>query len=565
MPSIEHDVLVIGSGAGGGMSAYVLAKTGVKVLMLEAGRDYNPTVETPMFNLNQDAPLLGFGTTDKEFGYYNANAGGGYVIDGEPYSQVKGSGHFHWYRSRMLGGRTNHWGRNSFRMGPYDFKPKSRDGLGIDWPMSYDDLSEYYDRTEALIGVFGVNSGLENHPDSPPGILHSPPKARIQELYAESAAADLNIPCVPIRRAILTRPTNDGRSPCFSATDCGRGCSIGAAFQTTTSLLPWAKKTGNLSIVTNAMVYEITLDKKGNASGARYIDKASGEHKFVGARAVVLAASAGESARILLNSNGNASEGLANSSGQVGRNLLDTVSSIISAQVPDMENRPRYNEDAAFGIRSYIPFWLYKEQARGQLDFSRDYHIEIYSRFDEPEMGLGGAAGMLDGYGQQMKEDARRYYGSFIHFGQRGAKVPNAQCYAEIDPELKDKFGIPALKFSYQHSEDDLRQVAHARQVILELIDKMGGRLLGEKDVKPEVAIRDGGTTIHEVGTVRMGEDPLTSALNGFGQSWDVANLFVTDGSVFSSEPHKNPTLTIMALAWRSADYLIQSMKRGEI
>ena len=563
MRKMEHDVLVIGSGAGGGMTAYVLAKAGVKVMMLEAGRDYNPALETPMFNLNRDAPLLGSDTPDKDLGYYRSNIGG-WTIEGEPYGRVEGS-RFRWFRTRMLGGRTNHWGRNSFRMGPYDFKPKARDGLGVDWPISYEDMREYYDRTEALIGVCGVNSGLENHPDSAPGILHPPPKMRIPELYLGAAAASMDIPIVPARRAILTRPTNDGRSPCFWASNCGRGCSIGAAFQTTTSLIPWAQKTGNLSVLTNAMVYEVTVDKKGNANGVRYIDKTSGEHKFMAARAVVLAASAGESARILLNSNGNSRDGLANTSGQVGRNLLDSVGGVVSAQVPDLENRPRYNEEGNTGFHAYVPFWLYKEQARGELDFPRDYHIEIYSRFDEPGLGLGGVTEMLDGYGREVKEDARRYYGSFIHFNITGAKVPNAKCYAELDPDLKDKFGIPALKFSYQHSDEDLRLAAHARQVSLALIDKMGGQILGKRDVKSENSIRDGGATIHEVGTVRMGSDPATSPLNSFGQSWDVSNLYVTDGSVFSSESHKNPTLTIMALAWRSADHLIDSMKKGDL
>ncbi|MEM9181386.1 MAG: FAD-dependent monooxygenase, partial [Pseudomonadota bacterium] len=187
MAEHEHDVLVIGSGAGGGMAAYVLTQSGVKVHMLEAGRDYDPVAETPMFSENRDAPLLGSGTPDKDFGYYNATIDGGWDIEGEPYSTGEDT-EFLWWRSRMLGGRTNHWARNSFRMGEYDFKPQSRDGLGFDWPITYDDLAPWYDRVEKLVGVYGVNSGLANHPDSGEGVLQPPPKARVPELFAAAAA-----------------------------------------------------------------------------------------------------------------------------------------------------------------------------------------------------------------------------------------------------------------------------------------------------------------------------------------------------------------------------------------
>ncbi|HCD28049.1 MAG TPA: GMC family oxidoreductase, partial [Gammaproteobacteria bacterium] len=165
----DYDVIVVGSGAAGGMSAYTLTCAGVKVLMLEAGRDYDPVSETPMFELDKDAPLRATATPDKPFGYYDATVDGGWQVPGEPYSSADGVD-FMWWRSRMLGGRTNHWGRISLRMGEYDFKPYSRDGLGFDWPMSYADLQPYYDKTEALIGVYGSNEGLENTPNSSPGV-----------------------------------------------------------------------------------------------------------------------------------------------------------------------------------------------------------------------------------------------------------------------------------------------------------------------------------------------------------------------------------------------------------
>ena len=252
-----------------------------------------------MLNMAMDAPLRGVGTPDKEFGYYDATVDGGWDMPGEPYTMAEGS-EFMWWRSRMLGGRTNHWARNSFRMGEYDFKPNTRDGLGVDWPIDYKDIAPWYDRREKLVGVYGTNTGLENHPSSGPGVLQPPPKFRVWETFLKAGGDAINIPVVAARRAILTKKI-DERSPCYWASGCGRGCGIGAAFQTTTSLIPWAKATGKLTIATGAMVYEVLLDATGKATGVRYIDKATGAHKEAKGRVVVIAASTGETARILLN------------------------------------------------------------------------------------------------------------------------------------------------------------------------------------------------------------------------------------------------------------------------
>ncbi len=570
-PETEHDAVVVGSGAGGGMAAYVLTRAGLKVLMVEAGRDYDPASETPMFNRSVDAPLGGAGTPEKSFGgYYHASIGG-FELEGEPYTVASGS-KFQWYRSRMLGGRTNHWGRNSFRMGPYDFKAKSRDGLGVDWPIEYEDIEPYYDRVEKLIGVYGVNSGLENHPDSPPGILHEPPAPRVFELLIKAAANDLGQPCVPARRAILTRKI-DEREPCFYATSCARGCNIGAGFQTTTSLLPWARATGKLDILTDAMVHEIEVGPTGRATGLWYIDKRDGKHKFIKARTIVLAASTGETARILLNSkNSLHPDGVANGNGQLGRYLQDTVGAGMVAQIPSLENRPRYNEDGASGLHMYMPFGLYEEQRMGKLNFPRGYHIEIAGGFGTPSVGLSGMTDFIKGYGKDFKDEARRYYGSFIAFLLRGEKIPNENCFVEIDSEVKDKFGIPVLKFHYEHSHHEINQVAHFQKTVRSIVNKLRGNLVVRGNFIPATipairparfAIDDGGQVIHEVGTCRMGDDPQTSVVNAYGQAWDVDNLFIADGSIFSTKAHKNPTLTILALAWRNADHLVQKMKEG--
>lgn len=544
------------------MAAYVLTQAGVKVLMLEAGRDYDPASETPMLSLDRDAPLRGVGTPEKPFGYYDATVNGGWEVPGEPYTSAPGA-NFKWWRSRMLGGRTNHWGRHVPRFGPYDFKPKSRDGLGVDWPLTYEELAPYYDRTELLVGVNGTNEHLENHPDSSPGVLQPPPKPRVPELIMQAAAREFNIPCVPSRRAILTRPKphpHAPRSACYYASPCGRGCNIGAAFQTTTSLLPMAMGTGKMRIVTNAMVHKVLMGPNGKATGVAYFDSNTKTEYSVSARVVVLAASAAESARILLNS---APHGLANSSGLLGRNLVDTVGAYIAAQIPALENRPRYNEDGDSQEHLYIPWWLYPEQKAGRLDFPRGYHYEFGGGFFAPD-GNFSLSGAEDGYGASLKQDARRYYGSVIGMVIRGEMIPNADSYCELDPEVKDRFGIPVLRFHWKWSQHELNQVKHGLATAKQLLERMGGKML-TPDRAPEDAIQAGGEIIHEVGAVRMGDDPRTSVTNSYGQTWDVPNIVVADGGVFASNAHKNPTLTIMALAWRSSEELAARMRRGEL
>ena len=556
----NYDVIVVGSGAGGSMASHVLTQDGHRVLMLEAGRDYNPYTETPMFNTAIDAPLRGAATPDKNFGFFDATVDGGWQVPGEPYTTAEGS-EFLWWRSRMLGGRTNHWGRFSLRFSHHDFKAASRDGHGANWPFEYEDLAPWYDRTEKLVGVCGNNPGLDDMPDSGPGVLQPPPEPRVTELLLSAAAAKLGIPTAPMRRAVLTQPL-DQRQACFNATPCGRGCSIGAAFQTTTSLLPMARATGKLKIVTDAMVASVEVDDNGKPNGVTYINRKTGKPVSLSGGVIILAASACETARILLNSRSpRFPQGLANSSGQVGKNLMDSTGISVSGHIPALQGRPRYNEDGNSSNHIFIPWWGHKAQARGELNFPRGYHFELGGGFKPP--GMESAAGAT-GYGKAMKDAIKHRYGSSIWLGLRGEMLPNENCFTEIDDTVKDKWGIPVLKFHWKWSQHELNQVAHGLKTAKSLIETMGGEVYGA-DRTPEQAIQKGGEIIHEVGTTRMGSSPRDSVTNQYGQTWDCDNLFIMDGGVFASSPHKNCTLTLMTLAMRNASWLAGELHRGTL
>jgi choline dehydrogenase-like flavoprotein len=589
----RYDVIVVGSGAAGGQAAYTLAMEGVKVLMLEAGRRYDPAKETPMFQTNGTAPLGGVGTPDKSFGFYDSTIGGGWEVPGEPYTNAskEPERQFTWWRPRMLGGRTNHWARHALRNGPYDFKYRSRDGLGFDWPISYEDVAPYYDRVEMLIGVYGANVGMENTPDSPKGILLPPPAPRVGERLAQHRARKLGVPIVPFRRAVLTQPLDHERLParihpgnaraqrilaedmraraaCLWATPCGRGCSIRANYQSTTVHIPPALATGNLDILPDAMVREVTLRPDGAAEGVSYVDKRTGAERRIRARVVVLAAGACETVRLLLNSKPPGfSRGLANSSGIVGRYIMDTVGAGLSGQIPLLEGLPPMNEDGAGGAHVYAPWWLYREQAAGRLDFPRGYHIEFGADRAAPTgNGIGEIANLTGGsYGRRLKEEARRYYGSFMYFSGRGEMIPNAKSFCEIDPSVKDRWGIPVLRFHWQWSDHELRQARHMQRTFADLIEAMGGKAFQRPEYAKSHGIAQGGSIIHEVGGAMMGPDPGSSATDRWGQTWDVKNLFLADGSTFCSNADKNPTLTIMALAWRTADRVVEQLRRKNL
>jgi choline dehydrogenase-like flavoprotein len=614
-----HDVVVIGSGAGGGTVTNVLANLGVSVLLLEAG---------PMLSMSDlkehmwpyNVPHRGAGAKGQAYtggptGFSYSATFGGAQLEGEPYTVAPGSD-FSWFRSRVLGGRTNHYGRVTLRMADYDFKPRSTDGLGFDWPISYADVAPYYDKAERFIGVTGTIEGIRSAPD---GIFNPPAPLRAHDVLVQRACAKNGIRAVAARQAVTTVARN-GRPPCHYCGQCGRGCMTASNYAASYVQIFPAIRTGKVQVVANAMARELITDASGKVTAVSYIDKTDGTEKQVRCRTVVLAASACESARLLLNSKSpRHPQGLANSSGKVGRYLMDTVGSSMSALVPALSGMPHYNSDG-YGSHLYVPWWL--SDKHKDLSFPRGYHIEVGGGYGMPGIGsFTGIVNRAEGYGIPMKQAIRADYGTSVGLSGRGEMIPNEQSYCEIDAEVKDRWGIPVLRFHWGWSDHELNQVRHMQQTFRAILESMGGQIAagggrgggrgsaqamgtgeqpgqqapqtgqagpqtglpnapagqpttapaGERAGNPPAPdptrppISRGGAIIHEVGTVRMGDDPQTSPLNKFSQSHDVKNLFVADAAPFVSNADKNPTHTIIALAWRTAEYLAEEMRKGHV
>jgi choline dehydrogenase-like flavoprotein len=420
-------------------------------------------------------------------------------------------------------------------------------------------------------------------------------------VLVQRSCAKLGIRAVPARQAVTTTARN-GRPPCHYCGQCGRGCTTASNYAASYVQIFPAMRSGKLQVLANSMARELITDASGKVTGVSYIDKTDGSEKQIRCRTVVLAASACESARLLLNSKSpRHPQGLANSSGKVGRYLMDTVGFSLSAMVPALSGMPHYNSDG-YGSHVYVPWWL--SDKHKDLNFPRGYHIEVGGGYGMPGIGsFSGVANRTEGYGVRLKQAIRDEYGTSIGLSGRGEMIPNEQSYCEIDPDVKDRWGIPVLRFHWAWSDHELNQVRHMQQTFRAILEGMGGRVAagGGRGQAPQtgqagpqtgmpnapggqpvsgaaaaatppapaqtdrVPISTGGAIIHEVGTVRMGDDPRTSPLNKFCQAHDVQNLFVADAAPFVSNADKNPTHTIIALAWRTAEYLAEEMRKGHV
>lgn len=566
MAEETYDVVVVGAGAGGGTMTRVLAEKGVKVALLEAGPMLDPQKDFKTHKWPHDyghrsaedggKAYFGRGT---DYGFFTT-VSGGWQLEGEPYTSAPGT-KFQWFRSRVVGGRTNHYGRMSFRFSDLDLKPYSRDGIGWDWPISYEELAPWYDRAEEYIGVTGTVEGIRSAPD---GKFHDPPPPKVHELLMREAGKKLGVPFIANRRAVITRSIN-GRAPCHYCGQCGRGCLTESNYSASQIDIFPAMKTGNVTLVTDAMVREVAVKPDGLADGVIYVDKRQRTERRVRARAVVLSASACETARLMLNSKSKLfPNGIANGSGLVGRYLMDTVGFSLRGTLPALESMPRYDTDGFGGAHLYAPWWLW--DGHDKLDFPRGYHIEMGGGFRMP--GPGSFMGQVReaGYGKDLKRKVREQYGTGIGLSGRGEMIPNNQSYMDIDPDTVDRWGIPVSRFHFSYSDYEWKQARHMERTFQDLIEAAGGKVLriGNQAREGE-GISVPGSIIHEVGTARMGSSAANSVLNGYGQAHEVDNLFVADGASFVSNPDKNPTLTINALSWRTAEYLAEELRKGNV
>ncbi len=567
----QYDVIVVGSGAGGGMAGYVLANAGIKVLMLEAGPFFDPAKQSKQMQWPYESPRRGASTT-RAFGDFDA-AYGGWQIEGQPYT-TKDKTEFSWFRAQMLGGRTNHWGRISLRMGPEDFQPT--DGLTDRWPITYDEVKPFYDKVDKMIGVYGTNEGLRNEPD---GIFLTPPKPRLNEIFIKNGAAKAGVKVIPGRGSVLTEalPGNKDRGVCFYCGQCGRSCKVYGDFSASSCLVIPAIKTGNLKVITNAMVRQILTGKEGQATGVSYVDKTDGQEYQLNAKIVILGASTGESARILLNSkSAQHPGGLANNSGVVGKYLHDSTGASLGGFLPQLMDRKRYNEDGVGSVHIYSPWWLDNKN----LDFSRGYHIEYGGGMRMPNYGFGAGTPKMNGlvpdrdgktknsggFGASLKDDYRRFYGTQVSMAGRGTAIARKENYCEIDPSVVDKFGIPVLRFNYTWSNEEVNQAKHMQETFQSIMHEMGAVITTKiPGADTSYGLEAPGKIIHEVGTIRMGDDPKTSALNKWCQAHDCKNLFVVDAAPFVQQGDKNATWTILALSMRTTEYILEQRKKQNI
>ena len=568
----KYDAIIVGSGAGGGMATYVLANAGLKVCLIEAGPMYDPAKDSNQLKNPWESPRRGASTKYRPFGDFDG-CYWGWEIDGEPYTQAEGT-KWEWWRARMLGGRTNHWGRISLRFGPKDFKRKSIDGLGDDWPIGYDDVKPYYDKIDKLLGVFGTNEGLVDDPD---GFFLPPPKPRLHELFIKNAATNIGIPVIPSRLSILTKSINKDRGECFYCAQCGRSCKIYADFSSSSALIIPALRTGNVDLITDSMVREVMVNKEGLATGVSYVHKPDIQEYQVTGRTVILAASACESARLLLNSKSpQHPNGLANSSDVVGKYLHDSTGADMGGIIPELFDRKRYNEDGVGGMHVYTPWWLDNKK----LDFPRGYHIEYGGGFGMPLYGFNWGIENLNGtykikgkqkeaggYGASLKEDYRYFFGAHVGMAGRGEAVAMKDSYCEIDPNVVDKYGIPVLRFHTKYTDYEINQAKHMKETFSEILHSMGAVITwgGDDTKENNYGLHAPGNIIHEAGTVRMGNDSKKSPLNKWAQAHECKNLFNVDGGMFVSQGDKNITWTILALSMRTSEYIVDQLKKNEI
>jgi choline dehydrogenase-like flavoprotein len=564
----DFDVIVVGSGMSGGWVAKEMSEQGFKVAVIERGRkltaetDYTDFIDPwDVEHLNRDteqdlkdypiqSTVYAFQSFTKQF----------WVKDTEhPYETAEGTD-FTWLRGYHEGGKSIMWARQSYRMSEIDFEANARDGHGVDWPVRYADLKPWYDYVERFAGISGSMEGLEILPD---GVFQPPHDLTCAELdfrdKVEAAFPGRRV--IPGRAANLTKPTQEqmdlGRGKCQARNHCYQGCSFGAYFSSNSATLPAARRTGNMTLIPDTAVHKVIVDDAtGRATGVETVDIATGERKEITARVVFLNAGTIPSTMILMNSASSAApNGLANSSGQLGRNIMDHHSGARGSAI-----LPGHLDKHTFGRRPngfYIPrFRNHTEEAES---FVRGYGYQGGAMRDR-----WWRAGSQKGIGEDLKATARApgpWRISMVAFGE---VLPNEQNHIRLHPNKTDKWGFPIPVMDVRWGDNERNMVRQAIRDTRSMLEAAGGIDI-ETDDPDTAEPAPPGIGIHEMGTARMGHDASTSVLNKWNQSWDIPNLFVTDGSFMASGGCQNPSLTYMAFSARAAHHAAELMKEGAL
>jgi choline dehydrogenase-like flavoprotein len=555
-----YDAVIVGSGAAGGMAAYVMANAGMNVLVLEAG---------PKLDLYNDFKTHTWPYEEKYRGRisprdahnYKYGFADGYTthiyarLDENPYSTPEDKP-FDWVRARAVGGRTLVWGRVSLRLSDYDFKAATHDGYGDDWPISYDNIKPYYDRVDQMIGVMGTREGLPQLPD---GIFQKPQPMLCGETILKRGVEKTGRRLIPTRAGVTSEGVNNRyRAKCHYCGTCGRGCDVGAMFNSPTALLAPAKETKRLTVRPDSVVREVIVDRNtGKARGVAFVDRKTKREYEAYGKIVVLGASTLESTRIMLNSKSRFyPNGLANSSGALGHYLHDHTWGVgFTGLAPQLKGREIVNEDGR-PQGTYIPSFRNLHNASKQPKYVRRFGYQCGS-------GAGifpGHARLLPGFGSPFKKEVLAWQPAMVRMSAFGEVLARRENRVTIDPKLKDAWGIPSLNINIEYGDNERELTKDAIECAHEMFHAAGIELITEN-----LQMFPPGHSIHEVGTARMGDDPKTSVLNKWNRSHDIKNLFVVDGSCFVSSGCVNPTLTILALSMRASEYAVEQLKRGEL
>ena len=560
--SLDFDAIVVGSGISGGWAAKELTEKGLRTLVLEAGPPIVPARDYVEHVQAYSLPYRGYGNLRKLreqqpiqslTGSCNEWSSKFFVDDREnPYHNDPDKP-FAWIRGRHVGGRSIMWGRQVYRWSDLDFEANAREGLGVDWPLRYADIAPWYSYVEKFIGVSGQAEGLAHLPD---GEFLPPMQLNCAELQVQEAMARrwrrerlLTIG----RCAVLTRP-HQGRAACHYCGPCERGCITHSYFSSIGSTLPAAAATGRLTLRPNSVVAQVMYDERTDrATGVRAMDAATMQPLEFRSRLIFLCASALESARILLNSKtARFPTGLANSSGELGRNLMDhPFGAGANGTLPGMEDRK------TFGNR---PNGIYVPRFRNIMDkhpqFVRGYGFQGGAA--RRDWGRGATT---PGFGAQFKNALLKSLGPWsLWLGGWGECLPRPDNFVALHPTLKDKWGVPALHIQCTWGPNELAILKDVQVTAAEILEAAGA-----KDIETFNDELPPGLCIHEMGTARMGRDPKTSVLNGWNQSHDVPNLFVTDGACMASSGNQNPSITYMALTARACDHAVEQLKRRDL